>query len=187
MSTERSKTINSIQLERRKFTEEEDQILCNMVQKYGKKCWKFVAQHLTGKTPRQCRERYTHYLAPDIHHLPWTPQEDSMLIKEYSLIGPKWTKLKEQFQGRSTVNIKNRWTKLSRRANKYNLFVSKDGYSQNLFSESDLKQKKKENDEMNYLFAKLIPETINLFCNSKNSQGSFDEEGMAHLLYCNNW
>lgn len=39
------------------WTEEEDKLLLQYVQKYGPKRWTFIASHLAGRNGKQCRER----------------------------------------------------------------------------------------------------------------------------------
>ena len=74
-----------------KFSSEEDKKLAEVVEKLGAKRWKVIASFIDGKTARQCRDRYTNYLRPDLVFDRWTPEEDLLLIQKYYEIGPKWT------------------------------------------------------------------------------------------------
>jgi hypothetical protein len=51
---------------RHKFTPEEDKVLRNLVAQFGKSDWAAIAQRLENRTPRQCRERWKHYLSPEV-------------------------------------------------------------------------------------------------------------------------
>jgi myb proto-oncogene protein len=40
------------------WTKEEDEIVIEMVKRYGPRNWSAIAQHLPGRIGKQCRERY---------------------------------------------------------------------------------------------------------------------------------
>ena len=93
------------------FTLEEDEKLKSLVMKYGDKDWRLISNHMSGRSSRQCRERYIGYLNPSLTFRPWTEEEDALLIQKLKEFGPKWTKMVPFFEGRSDCNIKNRWYK----------------------------------------------------------------------------
>ncbi|EAY15029.1 Myb-like DNA-binding domain containing protein [Trichomonas vaginalis G3] len=66
------------------------------------------------RNPRQCRDRYTKYLSPDLNKNPWTPEEDALLISKYHEIGAKWVKMSKFFNNRTDYSLKNRWNVLVR-------------------------------------------------------------------------
>ena len=105
---------------KRKFTPEEDQKIQSMVSELGTHSWKEIAAALN-RTPRQCRERWKHYLSQTIEKSPWTSQEDAILEKMHVEIGPKWSIIAQSLPGRTDVNIKNRWALLCRKQNKAKL------------------------------------------------------------------
>ena len=41
------------------WTKEEDQIVINLVKKYGPRNWSMIAQYLPGRIGKQCRERFS--------------------------------------------------------------------------------------------------------------------------------
>lgn len=100
---------------RKKFSAEEDEILSEMVEKFGPKKWNRIAQYLPFRTARQCRDRYCNYLAPGFFNGEWLQEEDDLLYEKYKEIGPKWAQMKAFFKNRSPNSLKNRW----------NYFVSK--------------------------------------------------------------
>lgn len=101
---------------RKRFTEEEDNILKHVIQKLGIRNWSEVAKYLPGRSGRQCRDRYNNYLFKDISFRPWTEEEDSIILHKYLIYGNHWAKISTFLVGRSGNNVKNRWHKyLSKR------------------------------------------------------------------------
>lgn len=96
------------------FTSKEDQQLMSLVQIYGDNNWEVIAQLMEGRNVRQCRERYTKYLSPDINRDPWSREEDNLLIEKHNQFGPKWVKISKFFNKRTDAAIKNRWNILLR-------------------------------------------------------------------------
>lgn len=95
---------------RQKFTAIDDQILLQEVGNERFPAWNEIAKKIPGKTGRQCRERYQHYLAPSISQEPWSEEEDALVISLFQIHGPNWAKIAESFMGKRTNNsIKNRW------------------------------------------------------------------------------
>lgn len=103
----------------KKFTEEEDEMLRRIVFIFGAKNWRLIASLMPGRTPRQCRDRYSNYLAPGFIHSEWSKEEDTLLAEKYAEIGPKWTQLRQYFPFRTANDIKNRYNyTVSRMKNK---------------------------------------------------------------------
>lgn len=94
---------------RHKFKPDEDARLLELVKNHGAKKWDFIAQHLTNRTGRQCRDRYCNYLMKDLRNGPWTIEEDFQLIRKVEEFGSHWAKIATFFEGRSPNNLKNRW------------------------------------------------------------------------------
>jgi hypothetical protein len=106
---------------KRKFTQEEDALLFDIVTRDGESNWPMIAQKLGTRDCRQCRERWKNYLSPSVSRSPWTPQEDALLREKYAEFGSQWCLIARDFPNRTDVNIKNRWIVLngqSRRATK---------------------------------------------------------------------
>ena len=100
---------------RTKFSKEEDETLVRLVNLFGSKSWKQIAQLMPNRTMRQCRERWKYFLAPDSsNHNPWTVEEDDLLITQYQELGSQWSKMAQLFKGRSGVSLKNRFHLLQR-------------------------------------------------------------------------
>jgi hypothetical protein len=105
-----------IRREKRPFTTEEDSQLACFVAAHGDHAWNEIERLLPGRTARQYRERWNLYLSPSVSNDPWTAEEDLLLIRLYSVVGPKWTLIAKSFPRRTANNIKNRQKQMSRRA-----------------------------------------------------------------------
>lgn len=99
--------------QRSRFSKEEDELLKMLVNSQSQPKWSEIAQHFHNRTARQCRERYNNYLRPDLINGPWTVEEDELLIQLYELHGPKWSLISQNFNSRSSVNVKNHYSSLS--------------------------------------------------------------------------
>jgi hypothetical protein len=98
---------------RHKFLKLEDNLLCELVERFGEKNWTVIAQFMKRRSARQCRERYKNYLSPAVSNRPWSEAEDDLLTAKVSELGQKWAKIAVFFQGRSDVNLKNHWAALT--------------------------------------------------------------------------
>jgi len=110
--------IDSATGSRKKFTPDEDELLRRLVLTHGDKAWNEIASLMRGRTARQVRERYQHYLSPTVNVGSWSSEEDALLLQMFEVYGPQWSILKQFFNGRSCVNIKNHWTTLVAQAQK---------------------------------------------------------------------
>lgn len=106
--------------QKHKFTPEEDELIRQFVVQHGVNQWDAVAKALEHRTPRQCRDRWKHYLSPHVSHNEFTIDEDKNLIHLCMTLGPQWSALTKFFPGRTDVNLKNRWNKLQRNYRKLN-------------------------------------------------------------------
>lgn len=97
-----------------KFTKTEDLKLKYLVEKFTTKDWKLIASHLPPRTARQCRERWTNYINPELTQKPWTKEEDKILIELHQEIGNHWKIMEEFLPQRSKNSIKIRWNFLNK-------------------------------------------------------------------------
>jgi hypothetical protein len=89
-----------------------------LVEVLGSSDWATIAERMPGKNQRQCRERWTNYLAPTLNTAHWTREEDILLIQKYSEFGAKWVQVAAFFPNRTDSMMKNRFNKLQRREQK---------------------------------------------------------------------
>ena len=96
------------------FTKEEDMKLIKIVNLVGKDNWFIVGKLMETKSGRECKDRWMHVLNPKGPINSWTYEEDLLLVKLFSLYGPKWTRIGQNIPGRTVNSIRNRWKILLR-------------------------------------------------------------------------
>jgi myb proto-oncogene protein len=95
-------------LTRKRFSEEEDQMIRELVEHYGTKNWDEIAKAMGGnRTRRQLRERWQAYLTPDIALL-FTEAEDQQLEILFLEFGPQWARIASIIGGKSAISVRNR-------------------------------------------------------------------------------
>lgn len=101
---------------KRPWTESEDIVLRELVQRLGPGLWAAMAQQIPGRTGKQVRERWLNHLSPGVTKRPWSPEEDNVIIENHKRIGNCWSRIAKLLQGRSDNSVKNRYyTTLRRR------------------------------------------------------------------------
>lgn len=109
---------NDNRMRRNHFKKEEDEMLTNLVEKYGENNWSQIASEMPGRNIRQCRERWQNNLQGKILKNKWTKEEETLLKQKVNEVGTKWKMLENYFPGRTSYNIRNKWTCISRYINK---------------------------------------------------------------------
>lgn len=95
---------------RRQFTPEEDCKLKTIVEQHGTSNWTLIAELMQTRNTRQCRERYCHYLDPNINKNPYTEEEDNAIKRLVRKHGHNWYIVaRELGTNRTSASVKNRW------------------------------------------------------------------------------
>lgn len=139
---------------RSQFTPDEDEKLANLVHQYGDDNWEDIATLMKNRNIRQCKERWLNYLAPNVKNSPWTQEEDDLLEELYCIYGPKWVKIAQMIDGRTDINVKNRYLLIQRRKNKNEKRLAKIK-AENEKVKKENCEKKEEKELLNFnLFTK---------------------------------
>lgn len=101
----------AIKTRKNKFSKEDDIKLEGLVKIHGSK-WSVISKEFKGRTARQCRDRWNHYLDPETDHSEWTKEEDQTLMSYYLKCGNHWSLIATYFPKRTSVSIRNRCCKL---------------------------------------------------------------------------
>ncbi|KAM3140094.1 hypothetical protein pb186bvf_007894 [Paramecium bursaria] len=104
----KSMDLNHIQLKRITWTKEEDELVIELVEKYGKQ-WRVIQSSLPNRSSKTIRERYVNCLDSKINRGDFTKEEDDYIYKRFTEIGPKWSQISKEINNRSENQVKNRF------------------------------------------------------------------------------
>ena len=90
------------------WTKQEDSIVIKL-RALGVTSWVEISRAVTGRNPKQCRERWNNYLDPDLNQGPWTKEEDEILVRGYEKHGSSWSEIAKTLPGRNQTKVRDRW------------------------------------------------------------------------------
>lgn len=100
---------------RGRWTAEEDDHLASLVHEFGTRNWRAVASNLSGRLPKQCRERWHNQLDPSVRKDSLSPEEWRTLRDAHAKYGNKWAEIVKVLPGRTANHVKNQWNTMVRR------------------------------------------------------------------------
>ena len=110
------------------FTSDEDARLRMLVDSSTEVEWAGIAQQMPGRTARQCRDRWHHYLSAQLNRGPWTTEDDDLILQKYAELGSKWAAISASFADRTDVMVRNRFKALRKSGRKIPIELVLDIY-----------------------------------------------------------
>ena len=93
----------------RRFKPEEDELLKELVRKYGENDWRRISRLMKNRSVRQCKDRWLQYLSPAANRSPWTMKEETQLLSLVKQYGKDWKVIAYSFPGRPIAQLRNKY------------------------------------------------------------------------------
>lgn len=94
---------------RRRFTQEEDDLIKKLYLEEGIRDWEEIASNLEYRNAKQCKDRFVNFLDENLKNVKWTPEEDDLLREKVKVMGNRWSEIVKFFPHRSPNHLKNRF------------------------------------------------------------------------------
>jgi len=98
------------------WTEEEDQLLAEIVRKYRPRSWdKLAAEFMPTRTGGQLRARWEYVILRRGQQRSFTEEEDKIILETYAKVGTSWAQIADKLMNRKDQEVKHRFRKLQRK------------------------------------------------------------------------
>ncbi|KAK3146059.1 hypothetical protein QOZ80_3BG0261000 [Eleusine coracana subsp. coracana] len=94
------------------WTPEEDATLERLADEHGARHWRRVADHMPGRSSRQCRDRWRLHLARDEYHRPFTAADDEELARLFLRHAGRWSAVSRAAHRRTSRVMRRRWKEI---------------------------------------------------------------------------
>lgn len=118
---------------------EEDKKLIDWIKTNGASNWTSCSEFITGRSGKQCRERWLNALNPLLKKGSWEPEEDYIIFKLFKKLGSKWSIISNYISGRTENSIKNRFYSTLRRIAAESKTLDKKSQKRNQEDQSKIK------------------------------------------------